>query len=111
MDDHYRNVTPGATVSSRLAEIRARLDWWRPGPDKVLSVKATAQLIDDVAALLAMYDTAGLASDRAQVIRAALERWEDNPPQVAGPVILDDVFSLVADGHWLMGAVEAAGNA
>ncbi len=98
-------------MPDRLAEIRARLDWWRPGPDKVLGAIVTQQLIDDVAALLGVYDAAGLASDRAQVIRAALERWEDNPPQVGMPVNIDDVFSLVADGHWLMGAVEAAGNA
>ena len=98
-------------MTDRLAEIRARLDWWRPGPDKVLGSTVAAQLIDDVTALLAMYDAAGLASDRAQVIRAALERWEDDPPYPTRPVIIDDVFSLVADGHWLMGAVEAAGNA
>ena len=35
-------------MSDRLAEIRARLDWWRPGPDKVLGSTVTAQLIDDV---------------------------------------------------------------
>ncbi len=94
-------------MTDRLAEIRARLDWWRPGPDKVLSVKVTAHLIDDVAALLAMYDAAGLASDRAQVIRAALERWEDNPPQVGMPVNIDSMFVFVIDANWLMGAVEA----
>jgi len=94
-------------MPDRLAEIRARLDWWRTGPDKVLSVKVTAQLIDDVAALLAMYDAAGLASDRAQVSRAALERWEDNPPQVGMPVNIDSMFVFVIDANWLMGAVEA----
>jgi hypothetical protein len=102
-----RNVTPSTTDSSRLAEIRARLDWWRPGPDKILGASGTRQLIDDVAALLAMYDTAGLASDRAQVIRAALERWEDNPPQVGMPVNMDSMFVFVIDANWLMGAVEA----
>ena len=98
--------------NDRLAEIRARLEWWEtPGYDKVVSVKGTNQLLDDIAVLLAMYDAAGLASDRAQVICAALQRWEDNPPQVGRPFTWDSLFSLVSSANWLLGAVEAMRDA
>jgi hypothetical protein len=98
----------GENMLDQMTEIRARLEWWEtPGYDKVISVKGTQQLLDDTALLLAMYDGAGLASDRAQVIRAALQRWEDNPPQVGRPFTWDSLFSLVAAANWLLGAVEA----
>lgn len=99
-------------MSDRLAEIRARLEWWEtPALGKVVSVKATEQLIDDLAALLDEYDAAGLASERTQIIRAALERWQDNPPQVGRPFTWDSLFALVAGANWLLGAVEAVRDA
>ncbi|MEN9315077.1 MAG: hypothetical protein RIS35_1470 [Pseudomonadota bacterium] len=94
-------------MSDHLSEVRMRLEWWRPAPEKILSATQTQRLIDDTAWLLSQYDAAGLASERAQVIRAALERWEDNPPSIGSLVNLDSLFALVADAHWLLGAVEA----
>jgi len=64
MDDHYRNVTPGATVSSRLAEIRARLDAWRevryPAPGPGVMVEDIAYLLSEVEA----------ARERVAILRA-----------------------------------------
>jgi len=89
-----------------LQAIRERLEWWRPGADKVLSATGMQKLLDDTAALLNAYDAAGFTSDRAQVLRATLELWEDNPPTVGRPVSFDSVFAVVLDANWLLGVIE-----
>lgn len=89
-----------------LQGIRDRLEWWRPGADKVLSAAGMQQLLDDTAAMLNDYDAAGFTSDRAQVLRATLERWEDKPPSVGQPVSFDAVFAIVLDANWLLGVIE-----
>jgi hypothetical protein len=98
-------------MSDRLQEIRARLDWWQLGDDKIMSATRTRSLIDDVASLLADYDECGLVSDRAQVIRAGVERWNDNPPQVGRPFTWSEVFLMIYGAHYLMGAIEAVRDA
>jgi hypothetical protein len=64
MDDHYRNVTPGATVSSRLAEIRARLDAWR---EVRYPASGPGVMVDDIAYLLAEVEA---ARERVAILRA-----------------------------------------
>lgn len=93
-------------MPDRLQEIRECVEWWQPAPDKILSVSRMQELLDAMAWMLDQYDAAGMRSDRAQVIRAALERWDDNPPQVAQPVNMDAVFGMVLDANWLLGTIE-----
>lgn len=93
-------------MTDRLEEMRERLGWWMPDEEKVLSVSGMRDLLEVTAWLLAEYDRAGMQSDRAQVLRATLERWEDNPPTVGQPVDVNAVFRMVSDANWLLGVVD-----
>lgn len=94
-------------MSARFGKVRDCIDWWStPSPNKIVSATRMQQLLDACAWLLAGYDVAGLRSDRAQIIRAKLQRWEDNPPVVCQPFSWFDTLALVADANWLLGVVD-----
>lgn len=94
-------------MSDHLRDVRDCIEWWStPGPNKIVSAARMQQLIDGCAWLLAGYDLAGLASDRAQIIRAKLQRWEDNPPVVGEAFSWFVTLSMVADANWLLGVVD-----